>query len=379
MQLLSAPLRPRRPVAFGLVLTPLVCGAIGTAHAQTTTPIPLDYNFNGIVHVGEELDPDDPDGFRSISDRALNFTAGVPSDELLDQYQLVAVPGVLDLVHLGNRDKVAGGGNAFDATADGDARGIQPNWLSDVDQSGPQTSLFATPLDIPVNQSTNASFLFHFSNGGGIFEIQFDFASGQSFVVPATAPDWFGGDYAGTGSIDQALPDGNLNVQEVNVDLTQFAGDQLVSVTFQNSDNSNGGIAVFAGNLVSAATASNTYRNDGTNPSSYLAVGLPVLGQTYTATVLLEATTGHDVALVVGFQTPANILLPTGQTILVNPFDPAGELLGLSIAGGSTATFNVPIPSDPSFAGFTLSTQAIHAGGAPGFALSNAYDHVVGI
>ena len=28
------------------------------------------------------------------------------------------------------------------------------------------------------------------------------------------------------------------------------------------------------------------------------------------------------------------------------------------IAGGSTATFNVPIPSDPSFAGFTLSTRA---------------------
>ena len=51
--------------------------------AQATIPVPLNYNFNGIVHAGEMGLPDDPNGFRSISDRALDFLSGVPADPLL--------------------------------------------------------------------------------------------------------------------------------------------------------------------------------------------------------------------------------------------------------------------------------------------------------
>lgn len=62
------------------------------ALAQTTHHITLNCNFNGIVHPGEAGIPDDPSGFRSISDRALDFTFGVPSNPVLDNYVCVDQP-----------------------------------------------------------------------------------------------------------------------------------------------------------------------------------------------------------------------------------------------------------------------------------------------
>src|SRR4030095_4153358 len=44
-----------------------------------TRPLPLAYNFNGMVHVGEAGQPDAPSGFRAISDRALNVDGGLNS------------------------------------------------------------------------------------------------------------------------------------------------------------------------------------------------------------------------------------------------------------------------------------------------------------
>ena len=64
--------------------------AATTASAQTVTQIPLNYNFNGIVHAGEDLMPDAPDGYRSIADRGLNFSGGVPSDALTAPYSFVS-------------------------------------------------------------------------------------------------------------------------------------------------------------------------------------------------------------------------------------------------------------------------------------------------
>ena len=59
---------------------------------QATIPVPLNYNFNGIVHAGEMGLPDDPHGFRAISDRAFDFMTGVPADPLLAPYQFVTTP-----------------------------------------------------------------------------------------------------------------------------------------------------------------------------------------------------------------------------------------------------------------------------------------------
>ncbi|HIE68661.1 MAG TPA: hypothetical protein EYP98_00070, partial [Planctomycetes bacterium] len=107
--------------------------------------VPLNYNFNGIVHAGESNLPDDPVGFRSISDRALDFSAGIPVDPLLAPYQLIGIPGQLDIVHLGNRNLVDNGNWAFEAIANGNNIGVQPAWLANVDQSGPQTTVLAGP------------------------------------------------------------------------------------------------------------------------------------------------------------------------------------------------------------------------------------------
>ena len=43
---------------FPAALCAVAFGAATTASAQTVTQIPLNYNFNGIVHAGEDLMPD---------------------------------------------------------------------------------------------------------------------------------------------------------------------------------------------------------------------------------------------------------------------------------------------------------------------------------
>ena len=73
-------------------MTAAVLGLSSAAFAQSI-PVPLNYNFNGIVHANEAGNADDPNGFRSISDRALDFSnsrsagnpwsphpSGVPAD-----------------------------------------------------------------------------------------------------------------------------------------------------------------------------------------------------------------------------------------------------------------------------------------------------------
>ena len=76
------------------------------------------------------------------------YTLALASDPLLDQYSLVPVAGALDVVHLGNRDTVDGGTMAFDPAPDADDIGIQPNWLPNVDQSGPQTTVLGAPIGL---------------------------------------------------------------------------------------------------------------------------------------------------------------------------------------------------------------------------------------
>lgn len=371
----------RRPFRATALSASLLAGwaLSGAATAQTVLPIPLENNFNGIVHAGESGDPDAPNGFRSISDRALDFTLGVPDHPLLSGYELVDAAGQLDIVHIGNRDLVNGGAFAFDDVDDTDTIGLAPGWLTSVDQSGDQVTVIEPPLDIPVGVKSNVQFLFQVSNGGGAFEVVFDFANGFSIPVPFDGPDWFGGDFAGTDNVDLGVAGGNLGINEGTFDVSFFAGSALTQVAFRGLDNDDGALAILGMKMESGPAASNTFRNAGTNPASYNTETPPVLGSTFTGTVDLAGTTGHSITLLVGFATADEILLPTGQTILVNPFDPAGELLGLQTLSGPIATFQVEIPDDISFAGFTLSTQALHAGGAPSFAFSNAYDHVLGV
>ncbi len=131
--------------------------------------------------------------------------------------------------------------------------------------------------------------------------------------------------------------------------------------------------------LVWEAVASATFRNAGSNPASYAAVTLPVLGTTYSSTVDLGGTTGHSFALLVGFLAPLTMPLGGGQVLLVDVFDPSGELLMQSAVAGPLAAYDVPVPADPSFAGIETFTQVLHFGGVLPFALSNALDLFLGL
>jgi len=118
-------------------------------------------------------------------------------------------------------------------------------------------------------------------------------------------------------------------------------------------------------------------RNAGTNPASYQCEAA-VLGATLTATVELGATTGHDSALLFAFDSPVALTLSGGQTLLALDLGGSGELLFQPTVAGPTAVFSIPIPADPSLAGFTAYSQALQFGGFVPFALSNSQDLVIG-
>ena len=124
--------------------------------------------------------------------------------------------------------------------------------------------------------------------------------------------------------------------------------------------------------LYGRGSATARFRNAGTNPASYTASTLPVLGTDYVATVDLAGTTWHTYAMLAGYSAPFTFTLGYGQTALVDPTGP--ELLGFPLAVGPVATFSISIPPDPAYCGYEVCTQAAHVGGVVPFALSNAQD-----
>lgn len=108
------------------------------------------------------------------------------------------------------------------------------------------------------------------------------------------------------------------------------------------------------------------------NPNSYTC-GVPLLGQTWQAAVDLTLT-GHAFAVVWASFAPAQTPLGPGLTLLIAP--PLVEFL--PIQGGPVANYALAIPANPTLAGFQLFTQALHFGGPPTFALSNARDLTLG-
>lgn len=229
--------------------------------------IPLNLNFNGIVHVNEAHAPDAPNGFRSISDRGLNFVEGVPEGLQFSgmpgstlTYFLVNESSALDIVHLGNRNAVDNGNHVFDGEADGDNRGVQPAWLVNVDQTGPQTTTLPTPL--VLTSAAQVGFLFQTSNGGADIDVTLHFADETAVTVRVTAPDWYQaasppppeagsglawqatmGTFPGTANRDIGEPGPDLNVVEAVVSGDSLVGDlgfdvngrTLTAVTFSNA------------------------------------------------------------------------------------------------------------------------------------------------
>lgn len=115
-----------------------------------------------------------------------------------------------------------------------------------------------------------------------------------------------------------------------------------------------------------------TPRNAAPNPLSYTAA-LPILGQSWGGNVDL-ALTGHSLAQVFASSAATQLPLASGQVLLLAP-----PVLSLTpLLPGPLASFSIALPSDPTLAGIFLPTQALHLGGAPSFALSNAIDLTLG-
>jgi hypothetical protein len=244
----------RRSAASAAALALTVAGA---SHA-TTVNIDLNYNFNGIWHGdAEAMGPTEESGFRSISDRALNFSAGVPDNAVLNNYSLASAPGVLDMVHLGNRNATDNGNWAFDAAADGDNVGIQPDWLGNPDQTGgPATT--TNLIGIALDATSSAGFLYHISNGGGSFDVRFGFSGGGDVVATLNGGDWWAGaglpagafaQFPGMGNVDNPGPDADLGLWEGTVDLSAQAGRTLTSITFENQTSATAGYGIYAANV----------------------------------------------------------------------------------------------------------------------------------
>ena len=331
--------------------------------------IKLNYNFNGIVHAGEDEQPDDPNGYRSISDRGLNFQGGTPTQTNGDfgEYRFVTEPGALDMVHLGNRNDRF----AFEGSPGGNGNvGIAPNWLPSFDQTGPQTTVLDNP--ILMDASSQASVLFHVSDGGGAMNVQFNFSDGSNTVGTVSAGDWFGGPYPGADSIDRGrTPNAaSLNIDEGTVNLAGEAGKTLTSISFQNRSNGNGGYAIFAMNVIGCAQCANTSAQvtnlgGGTGPSIATSSN-GNLGKDLDWTVSGGSANAPGVWLIgVGNAQPpipVSALLPFCQNGLIHVS--AAELFTMGLDGNGEATFEVPFPAfySQALCGFVVTGQHVSAG-----------------
>ena len=118
------------------------------------------------------------------------------------------------------------------------------------------------------------------------------------------------------------------------------------------------------------------FRNAGTNPDSFTS-GTAWVGGDLNFTVDVT-TTGHTHALVIAFDSPFEVQLGGGQTLLCLDLLGGGELLNTGFHEGPLVSIDLPVPPLPQLVSLELYTQAVHAFGVSPFALSNSQDLVVG-
>lgn len=220
------------------------------------------------------------------------------------------------------------------------------------------------------------------------YDFGYDVAmDGDRLVVGA--PDLeFGPDLAGrayvfeheSGSWDQVailepLPDGlhSRFGTAVDLDATRaLVGDPNVDVPMVGSDVGRATAFELDPSLAPAVG----YRNAGTNPISFASTR-PRAGESLTFTVA-PAMTGHDMALVIAYDSPVEITLGSGQTLLCLDLLGGGELVNTGFHPGPIAQIELFVPAGPALVGAQVHCQAVHAFGASPFALSNAQDLSVG-
>jgi len=264
-----------------------ILACVGAAHA-TDHHLPLRYNWNGLSQAGELNDPDAPDGFRSIADRALYIDAFTPNSLGFGTitgttgitYDIMRDPGVLDIVHLGNTD--VGTTRTWDPVIGNIAnRGVIPAWLPATNEHTLPQESDVSGLAIILDANSSISFLYHVTNGGGNFQVTLAFTDSTSATVTLSANDWFGATNppaAGSGVVSQTRLGGTTFTGTSNTDApiiqtwptqalavteailtpqsilagtgVNVIGKQLASVTFQNPNQPTRGYAIFASTVV---------------------------------------------------------------------------------------------------------------------------------
>ncbi len=205
--------------------------------------------------------------------------------------------------------------------------------------------------------------------------------SGMSFKRGATvvlhSSGWDLEDHAlGNGSIVWTSDrDGLLGSGRLLSLASLSVGTHVITVTATDSSGLTGGdtSTIVISDRVLPLSAAVATRNAGSNPASYVAQA-PSIGTTWNASVDLS-TTGHTMAQVFVYSGAANVVLGSGQVLLVG----GTALTSLPIASGPVASFNASIPNDMNLVGMTLYTQAVHLFGVQPFALSNAQDLTIGL
>ncbi|HLP82781.1 MAG TPA: hypothetical protein VK157_00390, partial [Phycisphaerales bacterium] len=218
-----------------------------------------------------------PDGFRSISDRALDVSGDIGTinaGPILGtnslNYSVSSTANAFDIVHLGSTG-VTGSVRPWDTVVDTDNLGIRPNWLTTLDQSTPQRTN-TVPLQIGMDTNTTVGVLYNISNNGGAFDMTLEFNDNSSVTVRLAGPDWFQsqtvaapgagvevqrqlGTYAASQAIDTAtLGAPQLNVVEavfstqslINAGLGDHTGKRITAITFKNPVPATRGYAIYA-------------------------------------------------------------------------------------------------------------------------------------
>ena len=260
------------------------------------------------------------------------------------------------------------GGLGIDLITDLFEAGVTPNDILDADTGGNGLQNF--PILASAGFTSGALHVTGVLHSSPLDEFTVEF-----FASPTCDPTGYGEGAVFFGSatvLTDALGDATLDV------LVPTSVPNGWFVTATATLEPIGATSEFAACVPVEGGASAVFRNAGTNPASYSAVTLPVLGTSYSAAIDLAGTSGHNLAWLVGYGTPITLPLGGGQTLLVNTADPSGELLGQAFLSGPVATYSLPVPADPAFAGFALSTQALHLGGVQPWVLSNAQDLLLG-
>ncbi|MGH7132972.1 MAG: GC-type dockerin domain-anchored protein [Phycisphaerales bacterium] len=377
-------------LSFGTLMSAALAGSA----AAQQTPITLNWNFNGMVHVGEQGAPDDLNGFRSISDRGLLIQGAAGqfgTDPIIGNtglsYLLVTTPFVVDIVHLGDRS--SHWDYELDIPGTNVNVGVQPTWQTVPDQKVPQVSDVAAQ-NIVLTPNSQLGFLHQISDGGGTFDITLIFTDTTSVTCHAAGPDWFGGanavparspgvstqarvtgptSWPGTNTNDSAvtapIPGQNLSVVETVVSVPQMvldglgnhSGKTLASITFENATypaNGDRGYAIVAATHQGTAVA---------DPSGIgrAPVGASARGGTITLQVAAFPASGAPSPITSVTVNGSSINL--GPSIALNDNGTDGD----AVAGDSLWSINLSIPGTapvgPANLPFTVTDSQNRTGG----------------